>query len=116
MLTEIKKFITRLLSHEVSPANSNSYMEVAGGSHFIMANLLAQMCPTSNFATVTPHDTNSLLTACRAIYVGGAGNVVVINEDGESVTFVAVPAGTILPIATKQVKLTNTTATGIVAL
>ena len=52
----------------------------------------------------------------RARYVGGAGNVAAINENGVAVTFAAVPAGAVLPIATKRVNATGTTATNLIAL
>lgn len=65
-------------------------------------------------AAVTPSDT--LETFAAALYVGGAGNVVVVTEGGDTVTFTGVPAGTILPIRVKQVRSTSTTATSIVRL
>ncbi len=56
---------------------------------------------------------------CRALYVGGAGNVVVkfIGDEGRtSVTLTGVPAGTLLPIALYSVVRTSTTASAMVAL
>ena len=50
----------------------------------------------------------------QALYVGGAGNVAVVTEGGTTVTFTAPPVGTILPIRTKKVMATNTTATLLV--
>lgn len=50
-----------------------------------------------------------------AIYVGGAGIVVAIFEDGTAVNFTAV-AGEILPLRTIRVNSTTTTATLMVAL
>lgn len=50
-----------------------------------------------------------------AIYVGGAGIVVAVGEDGQAVNFTAV-AGEILPIKTIRVNSTTTTATLMVAL
>ena len=50
-----------------------------------------------------------------AIYVGGAGIVVAVAEDGSTCNFTAV-AGEILPIKTIRVNSTNTTATLMVAL
>jgi hypothetical protein len=50
-----------------------------------------------------------------AIYVGGAGIVVAIDESGNAVNFTAV-AGEILPIRTIRVNSTTTTATLMVAL
>ncbi len=68
-------------------------------------------------AAVSPHDTNDLPSQTRGLYIGGAGNVVVIlADDTASVTFTGVLAGSVLPIRVKRVLSTNTTATAIVAL
>lgn len=50
-----------------------------------------------------------------SIYVGGAGNVDVVTQAGTTVSFVAVPVGTILPIRTIKV-LATSTATNMVGL
>lgn len=77
--------------------------------------------PAANFAAVTPADTgyfiasNPKASLTRALYVGGAGDVVAVREDGTAVTFTGVPAGTILPIRCVQVT-TASTATFIVRL
>ena len=69
------------------------------------------------FFAITPHDsTNFALGAVRGIYVGGAGNIVAINEAGTAVTFLAVPVGTVLKIAAIRVNSTSTTATNLVGL
>lgn len=60
-------------------------------------------------------DTVDLPRQVRAIAVGGAGNIVCVNARGDSVTFTVV-AGQILPIQTKQVLFTGTTATALVGL
>lgn len=53
----------------------------------------------------------------RALYVGGYGDVAVtMMGDGGTVTFTAVPAGTVLPIRVTQLLSTGTTATSVVAL
>lgn len=66
---------------------------------------------------VTPHDSTNFAQTTRSLYVGGAGNVVVVfGSDDAAITFTAVPAGTILPVRAKRVNLTGTTATSIVAL
>ena len=49
------------------------------------------------------------------LYIGGAGNVAVVTDGNDTVTFFGVPAGTTLPIQVTQVR-TATTATNIVAL
>jgi hypothetical protein len=50
------------------------------------------------------------------LYVGGAGNLAVVTEAGNTVTFTAVPVGTQLEIRVKQVLATGTTATNIVGM
>ena len=56
----------------------------------------------------------TLTPPSRALYVGGAGNVVA-TIGGATVTFVAVPAGSILPVRASSIG-TATTATQIVSL
>lgn len=66
---------------------------------------------------VTPSD--STVINCRAIYVGGAGNVAVkTTASATAVTFTAPPVGTIIPVTIDggQIMSTNTTATLLVAL
>lgn len=72
--------------------------------------------PASHAAAVTPHDTTALTKTCRSLYVGGAGNVTVITAGGETVAFVGVPAGALLPVRATHVKSTGTSATSILAL
>jgi len=63
---------------------------------------------------ITPSD--SVDQQYSGIYVGGAGNVSVIMESGDTVTFTAPPVGTILPIRVKRVRATATTATLLIGL
>ena len=76
--------------------------------------------PAANAVVVTPSDSADLLFVTRGLFVGGAGNISVIMGDqavdATTVTFTGVLAGTILPIAVRRVRSTNTTATNIVAL
>lgn len=62
---------------------------------------------------------NSDIPVTRRLYIGGAGDVVVYMNDESTddtvVTFSGVPAGTVLPIAVRQVR-TATTATLIIAM
>lgn len=70
-----------------------------------------------SIVAVTPSDTT--LVTCRALYIGGAGNVAVkTTAAAAAVTFTAPPVGTLLPIMIDggQVMSTNTTATLILAL
>lgn len=53
---------------------------------------------------------------CRAFWIGGDGDLAVTMDDGSSLTFSAIPAGTILPIQAAVVKKTGTTATDVLAL
>jgi len=68
------------------------------------------------YKAVTPSNSTDFDVLCRALYVGGAGNLVAVMYDGTAVTFTGVPAGTLLPIAARRVNSTSTTATSIVAL
>lgn len=53
---------------------------------------------------------------CDAIYVGGAGTLVVVLEDNTAITFAGALAGTIYPFRARRVNSTSTTATSMVAL
>ncbi|MGA1074959.1 MAG: spike base protein, RCAP_Rcc01079 family, partial [Ilumatobacteraceae bacterium] len=55
------------------------------------------------YEAVTPSDSTDLTTLARAIYVGGAGNVVAVQHDGPAGKFTGVPAGTVLPIAVRRI-------------
>lgn len=60
---------------------------------------------------ITPSDTVDFAFVVRAIYVGGTGNVVVVNEDNTTATFNAVPVGGYVITRARRVNATNTTAT-----
>lgn len=72
--------------------------------------------PVYNAAAVTPHDTNELSFLTRGIYVGVSGNVALVTASGDAITLVGLAAGVIHPIRAKIIKITDTTATSIVAL
>lgn len=73
--------------------------------------------PATQAVAITKSDDDDLANAVRAIYVGGAGNVALIpvGQD-DSVVFQGVQAGTWLPVRTKKVLATGTTATALVGL
>lgn len=70
--------------------------------------------------SVTPSDSAELVKRTRAIIVGVAGDVACEMYDPASnklaTVVVAVAAGVPVPIETKKIRSTGTTATGIVAL
>jgi len=78
------------------------------------------MTPIQNYAgfsSITTSDTT--LVNCRAIYVGGAGDIALsVDPTTAAVTLKAVPVGTVLPISLNggRVMATNTTATLLIAL
>ncbi|MDR3599372.1 MAG: hypothetical protein P4L49_02635 [Desulfosporosinus sp.] len=66
---------------------------------------------------VTPSDSVNLVGGTtKGLYIGGAGNVSVLMQDGTSVTFVALAIGMFHNISVKRVNVTGTTATNILAL
>lgn len=75
--------------------------------------------PGESVAAVTTSDTVDVGRVGsewpRSLWVGGAGNVVLVAPDGTSATFTAV-AGSVIPCRFKRVNSTNTTATLMVAI
>jgi hypothetical protein len=72
--------------------------------------------PLRNAFDITPHDTNELEAVTRAIWVGVAGNLRVKTVGDDTVTFVGVGAGDLLPIRVKVVLSTGTSASSILGL
>lgn len=70
--------------------------------------------PASNAVAVTLDA--SIPNTTRGLYVGAAGNVAVTMAAGQSVTFVGVQAGTVLPIRVSRVLSSGTTASNLLAL
>lgn len=62
-------------------------------------------------AAITPSDTVNLAEQPRAIYVGGAGNVVLVF--GTATATVPVLAGAVIPCRPTRINSTSTTATSI---
>lgn len=65
---------------------------------------------------ITKSDTVDIVTGLTdAVYVGGAGILVAVFQDGSTAQFTCV-AGQLLPLALKRVNSTTTTATLMLAL
>jgi hypothetical protein len=75
------------------------------------------LAPATEAFAVTPNDGVDLPNgATKTIFVGGAGALKVDMYGGQTVTFSAVPAGTLLPIRARRIWATGTVATLILAL
>jgi hypothetical protein len=70
---------------------------------------------TGEAVAITPSDSVNLDKTTRGVYVGVSGDVVAIIG-GEAITFTAMAAGIIHPIAVTRVNATSTTATNLVAI
>lgn len=78
---------------------------------------MADFSPARMAVAVTPSDTvNFTQGACRGLYVGVTGDVVVVAPDGTSVTYKSMASGLVHPIQALRINATNTTATNMVAL
>lgn len=65
---------------------------------------------------ITPNDSTELALTPKAVWVGGAGNLVVrLIDDSADITISGIAAGTLLPIRPKLVKTTST-ATALIGL
>lgn len=72
--------------------------------------------PPENAGAIVPDDAADLPQATRALYVGGAGDVVLRMLGGETVTLANLQAGALVPLRVARVLATGTTATGLVGL
>ena len=74
-----------------------------------------EVSPAQRFAAVVTSDSTVYSPPFRSLFIGGAGTITVVGQDGVPATFTVV-AGYTLKVAGTQVKATGTTATLIVAL
>ena len=72
--------------------------------------------PARDAFAITPSDSVNFTTTAKAIYVGVAGNVVIVTKNGSDVTFLGAVAGSVLPVQAVRVNATSTTATDLVGL
>lgn len=64
-----------------------------------------------NHFSITTSDVTNFTNWVREIYVGGTGDLVVLDGFGVAATYKAVPVGTVLRGMFKRVNATGTTAT-----
>lgn len=84
---------------------------------WLKGHVLRLIGPAPSAVVVVPNDVTVLAQPTRGLYIGGAGNVAVRMLEGQNtVPFMNVPAGTLLPIRVDQVLLAGTSATFIVAV
>ncbi|WP_375290406.1 hypothetical protein [Qipengyuania sp.] len=76
---------------------------------------LVKLGGAKRFFPITPDGNTDLPTIPDAIYVTGAGDIVMKGSDGNNVT-VKATANSILPFSPTRVLATGTTASGIVGL
>ncbi|TMV86888.1 hypothetical protein FGG78_19355 [Thioclava sp. BHET1] len=72
--------------------------------------------PFQDAAAVTPDDDGDLPVLPRALYLGTGGDLAVVTAGGQSVTFSALPDGSLLPLRARRIAATGTTAGAILAL
>lgn len=72
--------------------------------------------PAIDGAAVTASDSVDFANVARGIYVGVAGDVVLVTPTGSILTFKNAAQGSVLAILTMRVNSTGTTATNLVAL
>ena len=76
---------------------------------------VAKLGSAKRWFPITPDGNTDLATIPDAIYVGGAGDIVLKGSDGTNATF-AVVAGQTYPFSPMRVLATGTTATGLIGL
>lgn len=70
--------------------------------------------PGADYEVITASPTPFAAGACRALFVGGAGNITVTSPKGNSVQFTGVLAGSILPI--QAIAMTATSSSQVIAI
>lgn len=72
--------------------------------------------PASDCFVITPDDNNDLPQRIRGIYFGSDGDIVIVTPKGNTVPFIGVKVGTIIPIDIDRVLATGTNAMDLVGL
>lgn len=82
-----------------------------------MESVIEQGRPGQKCVAISPSDTvNFTDGACRAIWVGGAGNLSIVPPQGSAISIVGATAGSVVPISAIRVDAGGTTATSLVAI
>lgn len=68
------------------------------------------------YVSINASDSQVYTPCMRGLWVGTAGNVAVVDAQGNTTIIVGVLGGTILPGYFQMIKSTNTTATNLVAI
>lgn len=76
----------------------------------------ANTAPAEDCFAITPHDTNALAEVVRAIWVGTGGDLEIVTPAGNTVVFLNVPSGSLIPARAIIVKDDNTDADDLVGL
>ncbi len=74
--------------------------------------------PGQDGFTVTPSNDSNLEGPCRSLYIGstGGGSLKITTLAGNTITFVGLTAGTLLPVGATKVWSTGTDVASIVAI
>lgn len=79
--------------------------------------------PAEDGFTITPDNNANLSEYPRAIYVGGAGDIVLVTKKGTELIFYGCLVGTVIPIRVKKILVNSsdsptvtTTATNLIGL
>lgn len=100
---------------EVFGVFDKRFKDMGDGTHAEVVD--AGVAPGGACLEVTPSDVADLANApCRALYVGGGGDVTIQDVAGNTITFAGIPTGTVLPVKAMRVMATDTDATAIVAI
>ncbi|NQX94812.1 MAG: hypothetical protein HRT64_07845 [Erythrobacter sp.] len=75
------------------------------------------VAPASDCFAITPHDTDDLPKATKALFIGVGGDVVLQPVSGSGdITFRNLPDGSVLDVRVRAIRATGTTAANLVGL
>lgn len=93
---------------------TNGYTYVAPPSPGTSRQSLSQLLAFNRFEALTPSNTVDLARLTDGIFVGEAGTLAVVQQNGTVESMTAV-AGQVVPVMAKRINSTGTTATGLLA-